>query len=767
MRTLLLWGCLLLLLPLLLWIATPRLAGHLVETWLLEQGFTAAHFELRHPGWQELRIEKLQLSQDNGARRLQLDTGPVIFRFDPIEILGSRRFRQILLPRTEASLHYKTAEARASSATGQLDLRPLLPAFWLSRLPAEQLQIGELNLHLSAPGQPRWDLRGALQADRDGLTGRVRFYYQQQDLGWSDIRLGHDNRFTLTALYQDRAFFNLDGVIQPQADSARLNIYARLQAQLAPLQRWLSQWLGLSLGERQLQGQLISDGLLQLPLNLPFNLTQLLRQSHARQRLSGSLTLTRPIPQVGVLRSDFASPLSLDDGRIRLELTPQQTLKLTDIRLGNLALPWATFKLQAPLLLESSLQQPALPSLAPLQLQLALAPLALPAGTLHSAPLRLDLDQLQAAPLGAQGRLRSNHLKLEAPAQRYPALALDSRFALSDDRLSSRFLLHAAEIPLSLRGHSRTRLSSQTTDISWRLQPLELHQLEQTLALYYPALPPALRLEAGELQHSGQARLRNGQLSLKSRQQISGAQLSWEQSTAYGAHWQSSLEWTQGRLREQGSVQVELAATGLPLENINSRYRFQLNDGEARLSIEALQGELLGGRFAASAFDLDPRAPALQTEVSLQQLELANILALEQQQGLSGQGRLSGSLPLRYGPPGFSVSAGQLRGQPPGGLIRFNPDQRIRALAAANQGMGIALDALRNFHYDTLEIDLDYRPEGTALLATRLKGSNPDWNRGHPVDLSINIEENIPKLLQALRYSAELTRKIEQRYQQR
>jgi len=54
--------------------------------------------------------------------------------------------------------------------------------------------------------------------------------------------------------------------------------------------------------------------------------------------------------------------------------------------------------------------------------------------------------------------------------------------------------------------------------------------------------------------------------------------------------------------------------------------------------------------------------------------------------------------------------------------------------------------------------------DGTALLNTRLKGYNPDWNNSQPIDFSVNIEENIPTLIQTLQFTDKLTRSIEKRY---
>ena len=68
-----------------------------------------------------------------------------------------------------------------------------------------------------------------------------------------------------------------------------------------------------------------------------------------------------------------------------------------------------------------------------------------------------------------------------------------------------------------------------------------------------------------------------------------------------------------------------------------------------------------------------------------------------------------------------------------------------------NPGIQLALDALTDLRFDLLDLTLDYQPSGDALMRARLKGYNPAWQQGRPVDLNLNIEENLLDLLRTLR----------------
>jgi hypothetical protein len=182
------------------------------------------------------------------------------------------------------------------------------------------------------------------------------------------------------------------------------------------------------------------------------------------------------------------------------------------------------------------------------------------------------------------------------------------------------------------------------------------------------------------------------------------------------------------------------------------------------LDLKQLTAKLLQGDIAVEAVSFNPAKPEFKTNVNVDQIDLGEVLSLEQQEGLTGEGKLSGTFPVAFQNGELTIEDGGLFSLDPGGKILFAPNPAVMAYAATNVGLKMALEALENFHFDKLDITLNYSKDGTANLNTRLKGSNPDWNNGHPVDFTINIEENIPKLLQALQFTEKLTKTIEKRY---
>ena len=64
--------------------------------------------------------------------------------------------------------------------------------------------------------------------------------------------------------------------------------------------------------------------------------------------------------------------------------------------------------------------------------------------------------------------------------------------------------------------------------------------------------------------------------------------------------------------------------------------------------------------------------------------------------------------------------------------------------------LSLVLQALSDFHYNALELGIQYEDD-TLKLTAKLEGKNPDWQQGRPVNFNLTVQENIPALLKSLR----------------
>jgi hypothetical protein len=77
--------------------------------------------------------------------------------------------------------------------------------------------------------------------------------------------------------------------------------------------------------------------------------------------------------------------------------------------------------------------------------------------------------------------------------------------------------------------------------------------------------------------------------------------------------------------------------------------------------------------------------------------------------------------------------------------------------------MDLMLQALENFVYDELTIDLEKPATDKLTVKLHLSGANPDVLEGHPFNFNINLTTDPTKLLAALREGALASREAMER----
>lgn len=100
-----------------------------------------------------------------------------------------------------------------------------------------------------------------------------------------------------------------------------------------------------------------------------------------------------------------------------------------------------------------------------------------------------------------------------------------------------------------------------------------------------------------------------------------------------------------------------------------------------------------------------------------------------------------------------------------GGSIYYSCNDASRALGEKSTEVALALDLLSDFQYQVLSSTVDLDKAGNLQLGLSLAGHNPTLYDGRPVNFNINLEQNLDPLLQSLRLSDTLVKKIENRLQ--
>jgi hypothetical protein len=274
-------------------------------------------------------------------------------------------------------------------------------------------------------------------------------------------------------------------------------------------------------------------------------------------------------------------------------------------------------------------------------------------------------------------------------------------------------------------------------------------------------------VQQGNLSAQGNARISGSSWSLDATPVVHGLNLTWDEHTRIvdlNLTQRLRLD-SQGQVRSSGKLEIDHTDSGVRIFGPQLDFDLSLPAaGTPRLSLSSFSLSALDGIIAVPPLSFNPLNPVFETRIAVSALELERLLELYPQEGLYGSGVLGGALPMRIEGDQLNIRGGQLVSQGEGGVIRYRPTPEVRMMGQQNPGIQLALDALTDLRFDLLDLTLDYQPNGDALISARLKGYNPSWQQGRPVDLNLNIEENLLDLLRTLRLTDNVTNAIDRRF---
>ena len=164
------------------------------------------------------------------------------------------------------------------------------------------------------------------------------------------------------------------------------------------------------------------------------------------------------------------------------------------------------------------------------------------------------------------------------------------------------------------------------------------------------------------------------------------------------------------------------------------------------LSVESMRMDFVGGQITTSPFIIDPVQPNFETVVGLRQIDLAAVLKLVSVDGLSGSGHVDGAILLAVSSGKVVIREGKLAASGPG-VLQLRSDVLPKQITDAGESMTLALQALADFRYDTLAMDLAESPTGDGTITLRLQGRNPAVLDGRVFNLNITFESNFDRLI--------------------
>ena len=189
------------------------------------------------------------------------------------------------------------------------------------------------------------------------------------------------------------------------------------------------------------------------------------------------------------------------------------------------------------------------------------------------------------------------------------------------------------------------------------------------------------------------------------------------------------------RTRGTQAVSIGVIDAGVPLEGGIALVRVE---GGGDVIIENAQWPFAGGQLVLTSGALNTRAEVQQAELAALSINLKELLNLVEMDGLTGDGMLGGAVPIEIRDGSVYVMSAKLAAEP-GGVIRYS-NASTDAAGQTAEGANIAFQALENFHFDVLSVEIDGPVDGDLTLKIVLQGANPDLLEGYPVHLNVTTE---------------------------
>ena len=320
-------------------------------------------------------------------------------------------------------------------------------------------------------------------------------------------------------------------------------------------------------------------------------------------------------------------------------------------------------------------------------------------------------------------------------------------------------------LALALRhcwSENRSRIDARLAELFLRAG----NPLAATLADW----PQTLELTTGRVQAQGRVELLgNNPPSVTATLTAKGLGGIFDRAEISGLDAELKLGLQRNRLRlEIPELKVQQANPGFSFGPLLLRGEYnadiqQLQQG--RLDWATAEAQVMGGKLWLNPGSADLGADEQRLNAHLRGLQLPALFEAYPAEGLSGTGVIDGELQAQRSKQGLSIEQGTLQAREPG-VLRFR-SAKIQALGQSNQAMRLVAEALDDFHYDLLTSQVRYATDGTLNLGLRLHGHNPALEGGRPVNLSVNLEEDIPALLTSLQLSDRVSETIQRRVHER
>ncbi|PXW88382.1 dicarboxylate transport [Nitrosomonas sp. Nm84] len=206
------------------------------------------------------------------------------------------------------------------------------------------------------------------------------------------------------------------------------------------------------------------------------------------------------------------------------------------------------------------------------------------------------------------------------------------------------------------------------------------------------------------------------------------------------------------------TITIRRIDAGIPLENLLISYRI-IGADSPRIALEKAQFSMMDGVVSVVPTVIDPAAAHSDMLIQINNIDLETFFNLIKVDGLVGSGHLDGQIPFTLENNQVTITNGHLVAKAPG-TLHFKSEKASQLLTSAGDEMNLLLQAMEDFHYTELSLNLDKSVTHDLVVKFSMLGNNPKIKDGQAFRLNIKLETNIDKILQAINQGYSLSHEI-------
>ncbi|OBU19846.1 hypothetical protein CTM88_06080 [Photobacterium aquimaris] len=352
-----------------------------------------------------------------------------------------------------------------------------------------------------------------------------------------------------------------------------------------------------------------------------------------------------------------------------------------------------------------------------------------------------------------------------------PPTYLHGHFLLADNALNVETTLANPYDDILAQVDVDTDLITKKTTVKLHRRTISFTKENSLKNYYFPALSLPIDITDGSITTSASFVIdRNNQLTGTANiatNQLSGyyrgikiTQLNSSLYTAFSPKGIRSLR-PMALFAQQLSLGVSLTKPSLIIDFDTQTDQYTLH---------RISANLFGGSISAHGIKRTNSRYLSTIPITVFGLNIEKVTDSIDHDGIEFTGILDGTIPISFIDGKPEIHAGVLQSRHPGGVLRYLDGSIIdnKVKAAGHHSPLMVSEILKNYHYRTLAIKVNYAREGVLDTQSHFKGYNPDFQYGRPININLAVEDNILELIKTINMinASDIEQKISDHFNQ-